>query len=64
VIRFGNGEWIEARRFWEGFPPAGVGGILQLNLNDNNPYNGNRIYQWHVDVDVKRAGAAAAGVYI
>jgi hypothetical protein len=64
VIRFGNGDWIEAGRFWEGSPGAGGGGILQLNVNDNNPYNGDPDKRWEVFIDVKRAGAAAAGVYI
>ena len=50
--------------FWEGSPDAGGGGILQLNINDNNPHNGDRTSRWEVFVDVKRAGAAAAGVYI
>jgi hypothetical protein len=40
VIRFGNGRWIEAGPFWEGSPDANSGGRLQLNVNDNNPYNG------------------------
>jgi hypothetical protein len=40
------------------------GGILQLNINDNNPYNGDPNLRWEVFVDVNRAGAAAAGVYI
>lgn len=64
VIRFGNGEWIEAGRSWEGSPNAGSGGNLQLNINDNNTYNGDSNKRWEVFVDVKRAGAAAAGVYI
>jgi hypothetical protein len=64
VIRFGNGKWIEAGRFWEGSPDAGGGGILQLNVNDNNPYNGDPTKRWEIFVDVKRAGAAAAGVYV
>ena len=64
VVRFGNGQWIEAKGFWEGSPDAGSGGILQLNVNDNNPYNGDPAKRWHVFVDVNRAGAAAAGVYV
>ncbi len=64
VIRFGNGEWIEAGRLWEGSPDSGGGGILQLNVNDNNPYNGDPTKRWDVRVDVNRAGAAAVGVYV
>jgi hypothetical protein len=64
VIRFGNGEWIEAGRFWEGSLHAGGGGILQLNINDNNPYNGDPTKRWEVFVDVNRAGAAGVGVYV
>lgn len=64
VIRFGVGEWIEAGRFWEGSPVAGRGGTLQLNVNDPNPYNGDPTKRWEVFVDVKRAGAAAVGVYV
>lgn len=64
VIRFGNSEWLEAKAFWENTIGAGWGGILQLNINDNNPYNGDPNLRWEVFVDVNRAGAAAAGVYI
>jgi hypothetical protein len=64
VIRFGNGQWIEAGPFWEGSPEADGRGILQLAVNDNNPYNGDPTKRWEVVVDVKRAGAAAAGVYV
>jgi hypothetical protein len=64
VHRFGTGRWIEAGRFWEGSPEPGGGGMFLLNVNDNNPYNGNPANRWEVYVDVKRAGAAAAGVYV
>lgn len=64
VIRFGNSDWIEAKGLWQGSPSAGSGGILQLNVNDNNTYNGDPNKRWEVFVDVNRAGAAAAGVYI
>ncbi len=64
VSRFGNSQWIEVGRFWEGSPGAGGGGTLQLNVNDNNPYNGNPRERWEVFVNVERAGAAAAGVYV
>ena len=69
IIRFGNHGWQEAGRFWEGSPAPGEGGTLQLNINDNNPYNGNprkggRFCEWTVHVDVQRKGAEAAGVYI
>jgi hypothetical protein len=64
VIRFGSGKWIEAGPHWEGSPDPGTGGTLQLNINDNNTQNGDPRKRWQVYVDVKRAGAAAAGVYI
>jgi hypothetical protein len=64
VIRFGNGTWIEAGKFWQGSPDPESGGILQLNVNDNNPYNGDNTKRWKVKIDVTRAGAAAVGVYI
>ena len=57
VIRFGNGGWIEAGPFWEGSPDANSGGRLQLNVNDNNPYNGDPKRRWEVFVTVTRAGA-------
>jgi hypothetical protein len=50
--------------FWSGTPPAGTAGRLLLNINDNNPRNGQPTPKWRVLVDVKRAAAAAAGVYI
>jgi hypothetical protein len=64
VARFGNGAWFEAGPFWQGSPAAGTAGRLLLNVNDNNPYNGNPKDQWTVHVDVQRAGAAAAGIYV
>jgi hypothetical protein len=63
VIRFGNGRWIEAGPFWEGSPDANSGGRLQLNVNDNNPYNGDPKRRWEVFVTVTRAGVSA-DVYI
>ena len=63
VIRFGNGGWIEAGRFWEGFPGANSGGRLQLNVNDNNPYNANPNIRWEVFVTVTRTGAQPACTY-
>jgi len=64
VIRFGSGNWIEAGPHWEGSPDPDTGGTLQLNINDNNTQNGDPRKRWQVYVDVKRAGAAAAGVYV
>jgi len=64
VVRFGVGDWSEAGRFWQGTPAPGNAGILQLNVNDNNPYNGDPKLRWSVVVDVERAGAAAAGIHV
>jgi len=64
VARCGNGDWFEAAAFWEGSPQPGQGGTLQLETNDNNPYNGDPNKRWTVHVDVKRANAAAAGIFI
>jgi hypothetical protein len=64
VYRLGTSPWVEAGRFWEGTAEAGQAGTLQFNVNDNNPYNGDAQKRWTVVVDVKRAGAAAAGIYV
>ena len=66
IISFGGAarSWIEAGRFWQGSPPPGGGGRLLLNINDNNPYNGNPRDRWTSRVSVKRANAAAVGVFI
>jgi hypothetical protein len=64
VLRFGMGQWVEAGRFWQGSPRSGGGGVLQLNVNDNNPYNGDPTKRWTARVSVRRGGAASAGVYI
>jgi hypothetical protein len=64
VLRFGMGPWVEAGRFWQGSPGSGGGGVLQLNVNDNNPYNGDPTKRWTSRVSVRRGGAASAGVYI
>ena len=64
VGRIGNGPWFEAGRFWQGKAPSGNAGRLLLNINDNNPYNGNPSDRWTVHVEVQRANAAAAGLYV
>ena len=64
VFRLGNSDWTKAARFWEGAAEPGRAGTLQLNVNDNNPYNGDPNKRWRVVVDVRRAGAAAAGIYV
>ena len=64
IARFGNGAWFEVGPFWQGSPAPGTAGRLLLNDNDNNPYNGNPNDRWTVHVDVQRAGAAAAGIYV
>jgi hypothetical protein len=64
VARFGNGGWFEVGPFWQGSPAAGTAGRMLLNGNDPNMYNGNPRDRWTVHVDVQRAGAAAAGIYV
>jgi hypothetical protein len=66
--RFGsspNDPWIETMNLWEGtVPTATPGGTLQLNINDNNTQNGDPNLKWNVSVDVQRANAGAAGIYV
>ena len=66
VISFGGapGSWIEAGPFWEGQPPHGRPGRLLLNINDNNPYNGNDWRKFTTTVSIKRGSAGSAGVFI
>lgn len=64
IARFGSGTWFEAGPFWQASPGPGTQGRLQLNINDNNVYNGDPKKRWTVNVDVTRAAAAAAGIYI
>lgn len=64
IISIGGREWIEAKTFWSGKPPAGSSGRLLLGINDNNPYNGNPEEKWTATVTVKRGNAESAGIYI
>lgn len=66
VISFGgaSGSWIEAGPFWEGSPPNGKPGRLLLNINDNNPFNGNDWRKFDSIVEVRRGDAGSAGVFI
>ncbi|WP_158292197.1 thiol-activated cytolysin family protein [Paracraurococcus ruber] len=64
IIRFGNGKWIEAGPLWDGTPPPNNSGVLQLHVNDNNPYNGDPHKRWKVKVNVKRAAAGASGIFV
>jgi len=66
IGRFGSNpaDWFRVGRFWEGSPAAGKGGRLQLDINDPNTQNGDPNHRWTVHVDVTRAGAAAAGIYV
>jgi hypothetical protein len=67
VARIGGGQWFEVGSHWEATIEPGsaaAAGNLQLNLNDNNPYNGDTNKRWEVRVEVRRKGAAAAGVYV
>jgi hypothetical protein len=66
VVSFGgaSGSWIEAGPFWEGTPPNGKPGRLLLNINDNNPFNGNDWRKFDSKIDVRRGDAGSAGVFI
>lgn len=66
VLSFGGaaGSWIEAGGFWEGSPSNGRPGRLLLNINDNNPFNGNSWRKFESTVEVRRGDAASAGVFI
>jgi hypothetical protein len=65
VARFSsNPQWMEAKAFWENTITPGWEGVLLLQPNDPNPEDGNANYRWEVYVDVKRAGAAAARLYV
>jgi hypothetical protein len=69
VIRFGGSggpeaKWIEAGSFWEGQNTTGAAGTLLLNVNDNDPHNGDPNKRWDVRIRVKRRGAAAAGLFV
>ena len=64
IGRFGSGDWFETGQLWAGSPGPGTQGRLQLNINDNNPYNGDPNKKFAITVDVERTTAEAAGVYI
>jgi Thiol-activated cytolysin len=64
IHRFGNGQWMTTGPFWQGTPDETGHGRLQLNVNDNNPYNGDSSKRWTVTVDVTRAGAESVGIYV
>jgi hypothetical protein len=65
IIKFGNGNWLEAKDGrWENTLDANTRGTLILGINDDNPLNGDPNRKWEVIVNVRRANAAAAGVYI
>ncbi|GAA3830229.1 hypothetical protein GCM10022226_58840 [Sphaerisporangium flaviroseum] len=66
LVSFGGaaGSWIEAGPFWEGTPPNGRPGRLLLNINDNNPFNGNDWRKFESTVEIRRGDAGSAGVFI
>lgn len=64
VARLGNNPYFEAKSFWQNTIPAGQSGTLALVENDNDLTNGDPHKQWTVHVDVKRADAAAASVFV
>ena len=64
VARLGNSPPFEAKSFWQGTVPTGQGGTLALVENDNVLNNGDPKKHWTVHVDIKRAGAAAAGIFV
>ena len=56
------GSWFQAGPFWQG--SVKKAGRLLLNINDNNPHNGDPKFRWTSRVSVKRGPAGAAGVFI
>jgi hypothetical protein len=62
--RFGRGDWFKIGNFWSGTNETQTTGRLQLNINDNNPYNGDPNQRFSVHVHVTRQPAAAAGIYV
>ena len=64
IGRFGNGPWFKVGSLWSGKNETGTTGRLQLNINDNNPYNGDPNQRFTVSIQVTRQNAAAAGLYI
>jgi hypothetical protein len=57
-------EWFKVANFWNGTNATGSTGRLQLNVNDDNPYNGDPARRFDVKIVVKRRPAAAAGIYV
>lgn len=64
IGRFGGGRWFKIGNFWQGTNNTQSTGRLQLNINDNNPYNGDPNQRFSVHVHVTRRSAAAAGIYV
>ena len=68
IGRIGGGPWFEVLSHYEATvdvnETGGQVGNLQLNINDNNPYNGDARKRWGVRVEVRRKGAAAAGIFV
>lgn len=64
IGRFGTGDWFKIGTFWSGENKTGSTGRLQLNINDDNPYNGDPQQKFNVNVRVSRKSAAAAGIYV
>ena len=59
-----NSAWFEVKNFYEADVPEKQRGTLQLNTNDDNPYNGDPNKRWNVRVSVRRTDAASAGIFI
>jgi hypothetical protein len=65
IGRFGSGgRYFKVGSFFQGTNTTGSTGVLELNLNDNNPYNGDPKQQFSVSVSVRRRPASQAGIYV
>lgn len=59
-----NGDWFKIGNSWSGTNNTEATRRLQLNINDNNPYNGDPNQRFTVQVKIARRPASAAGLYV
>jgi hypothetical protein len=64
IARFGPSQYFKVGSFWEGTNTTGSTKVLELNINDNNPYNGDPNQRFTVTVSVRRRPASQAGIYV
>jgi hypothetical protein len=64
IGRFGNDRWFHVGPSWNGQNLTAQTAYPQLNVNDNNPHNGDPNQAWNVRIRVRRKDAAAAGIYV